>query len=798
MPPDDRANGTRDRNTEDQQPELTEAQGMQDQAAARRRSMLPTMPPAEVPGVRVERFLGSGAFGQVWVGRNLNTGRGVAVKFYLHRGGVNWSLLSREVKNLVQLSGDRYVVQVLEVGWDADPPYYVMELVEGGSLEDLLLRRGRLPLNEAVSLFQKICVGLNHCHGKGGLHCDVKPANILIADDNDPRLADFGQSRMSHDQTPAMGTLFYMAPEQADFNSTPNSAWDVYAAGALLYRMLSGNAPHRDQSLLSQLDTAGSLPGRLARYREAISAAPPAVDSLSRRDVDRPLKRILQKCLHVDPQQRYSNMQQVIDDLKRREAKRQQRPLMVLGIAGPLLLLIATCAYAYRGITGATETATTALRREAFGSNQLAARFAAQTLETEIEHYFHVTESEASRKKFKELVNDTLADPDAKSALAAIGRSATPLAALDKTNERDRLLDNPTRLILNDYLQERLRIYTSEAGQSVHRQLIDSLFVVDSSGTIFASAFGGAVSRDRNSAGRNFAYRTYFNGLLDDLPKTVPLDEVDPLPTTHLSSAFQSTSTGLWKVAISTPIHLQPDVAPHQVDAVFVATINLGDFELLRENDSVRSETWIGQRSGSQVAVLVEARQGPLRGTVLQHPLMDQQRREGRTLSNSRFQVDSELVDQLLEGGDVDYRDPMAQAPGGKTYAGEWLAAMQPVTLPEDPSQASSDVDVPLGPSEALRPGPDPATSPGQKRPTDLLVLVQYRLSDVLGPVGELRKALFREGLTAIAAILLVTVVLWWAVRRSNDDDDDLGANSTRDAAHRDSTAEPGETMTVA
>src|SRR6056297_3177916 len=144
--------------------ELTEAQNPGDQAAAKRLSMQATMPPADVPGVRVERFLGAGAFGQVWVGKDLNTGRGVAVKFYLHRGGVNWSLLSREVKNLVHLSANRHVVQVLEVGWDADPPYYVMELISGGSLQDMLQARGRLPIDEAVEIFRKICVGLNHCH----------------------------------------------------------------------------------------------------------------------------------------------------------------------------------------------------------------------------------------------------------------------------------------------------------------------------------------------------------------------------------------------------------------------------------------------------------------------------------------------------------------------------------------------------------------------------------------------------------------------------------------------------------
>ncbi len=115
--------------------------------------MQATTPPAKVPGYRLTQFLGAGAFGQVWIGRDLNTGRDVAVKFYLHRGGVNWSLLSREVKSLVQLSADRYVVQVLEVGWEAEPPYYVMELISGGSLEDMLKTRTRLPAAEAVEIF---------------------------------------------------------------------------------------------------------------------------------------------------------------------------------------------------------------------------------------------------------------------------------------------------------------------------------------------------------------------------------------------------------------------------------------------------------------------------------------------------------------------------------------------------------------------------------------------------------------------------------------------------------------------
>ena len=102
-------------------------------------------PADAVPGYEPRRFLGAGAYGEVWVAVDRNTGRQVAIKFYAHQGGLDWSILSREVEKLAFLSADRYVVQLLDVGWEADPPYYVMEYVEQGSLEDLLSARGGFP-----------------------------------------------------------------------------------------------------------------------------------------------------------------------------------------------------------------------------------------------------------------------------------------------------------------------------------------------------------------------------------------------------------------------------------------------------------------------------------------------------------------------------------------------------------------------------------------------------------------------------------------------------------------------------
>src|SRR4029077_12270402 len=145
----------------------TQQQSSDEQLRAQALSLKPSRPPTQVPGYEPRKFLGAGAYGEVWVAVDRNTGRQVAIKFYAHQGGLDWSILSREVEKLAFLSADRYVVQLLDVGWEADPPYYVMEYVEEGSLDDRLKRHGTLSASEAVELFEEIAVGLAHAHGKG-------------------------------------------------------------------------------------------------------------------------------------------------------------------------------------------------------------------------------------------------------------------------------------------------------------------------------------------------------------------------------------------------------------------------------------------------------------------------------------------------------------------------------------------------------------------------------------------------------------------------------------------------------
>ena len=168
----------------------------------------------------------------------------------------------------------------------------------------------------------------------------------------------------------------------------------------------------------------------------------------------------------------------------------------------------------------------------------------------------------------------------------------------------------------------------------------------------------------------------------------------------------------------------------------FVATINLGDFQLLQSEEGT-----------NQIVVLVDARKGETRGTVLQHPLLESRDSSGRKLAPVG-KVTPELMSELFTGKDVDYQDPVSKATDGQDYAGDWIAAMQPVVLPQETTDGES------------------ATNAAQ---ADLLVLVQYRLSKALQPVQQMRSSLLWEGAVALLSILTILMTLWYFVRRVSD-----------------------------
>lgn len=717
-------------------------QSVGEQMRAEELSLRSTVPPSQVPGYRMEKLLGQGAFGQVWIATNLNTGRSVAIKFYLHRSGVNWSLLTREVKNLVSMSGNRAIVQVLEVGWDAEPPYYVMELLENGSLDDLIRNRGALPVPRAVELFTDIAMGLNHSHGKGVLHCDLKPANVLLDQDMQPRLADFGQSRLSHEQTPSLGTLFFMAPEQADLNAVPDARWDVYALGAILYCMLVGTPPYRTPDTVSTLDTAGSLPERLKRYRDTIykSHFPRAHYRVP--GMDRWLSAIIDRCLAKKPEDRFDNVQQVIAAIERRRTARLRRPLMILGILGPILLVTIMGLFFWRAVTVAESDLSNELREGALQSNFFAAQSAAGTLESEISGLFRLIEEEARRQTLEDHFSE---------AVEAAGIELLQSLATDgdvPEDSKSQLLAIPARNELDAHLKARLELMRSRGFGATKSTKFDSLFVTDRFGTMLAAAFAGDQSS--SPIGENFAYRSYFTGQTRDLNESTPRKNVQRTKSSHLSVPFKSTTTNRWKIAVSTPISVREKVDDKEriTEGVLVLTINIGDFELLANSPAPKEkkndeENTPAPSQFTGFAVLVDGHEGSREGTILQHPFLSQASRPTEGQADLKFQIDEATLKRLKETGTYRYIDPVSKDKDGKAYEGEWIAAMEKV--------------------EIARRGSDEFE---RRQPTSLLLLVQVPADSITVPVAMMGQKLARLFLFAVIALLAAIVALWLFVFR--------------------------------
>ncbi|HZZ72625.1 MAG TPA: serine/threonine protein kinase [Pirellulales bacterium] len=627
--------------------ELTQPQGGEEQRRAQELSLRRTKPPCDLPGYEPRRFLGAGAFGEVWVALDRNTGRQVAIKFYAHRGGLDWSLLSREVEKLAFLSADRYVVQLLEVGWDAEPPYYVMEYVEQGSLEDRLKNQGPLPAEEAVTLFREVVTGLLHAHGKGVLHCDLKPANVLLDQDLRPRLADFGQSRLSNEQSPALGTLFYMAPEQADLKAMPDARWDVYALGALLYAMLTGSPPHREEKSVALLEDAPDLNERLARYRRWIQGSPAPAKHRAVAGVDRMLAEIIDQCVVANPAARFANVQSVLDALDARTRRRARRPLVVLGAIGPAVLLLVMSLVAWRVSRGLVADSNTALTERALESNRFAAEFVAKAVANEVEKRYAEVEKVANDPLFQEYLSRALTDPDmtmARSQLSNPEEDELVLAHL-----RDDYRKSPTLKPLQRYLDDLNR---------EPQITVASWFVTDAHGLQLAR------TPDDETVGKNFGWRSYFTGMSADEPESWRPDSDDHINDTFLSPVFRSQATNNWVVAISTPVQRN-----HTFLGVVTLTVEVGRLIELKTGEQ-------------QFAVLVDERRGPNRGLILQHPLFER-------VLKARNKLPDHFQDYRISRADlpeeherqVHYADPLAKDPLGADFDRPWLAEEAPVKV---------------------------------------------------------------------------------------------------------------------
>lgn len=199
--------------------------------------------------------IGSGGMGTVWRARDVTLGREVAVKV-LHEGLASDTAFAerfrREARNAAGLAHPN-IVTVYDSGEHEGVPFIVMELVDGESLHARVQRDGPLPVREAVRIARAILGALAHAHARGLVHRDMKPGNVLLAGDGEPKVADFGIAKGLGDGADltrtgsVLGTAAYLAPEQV-WGQEATPASDLYAVGCLMYACLCGAPPFEGDS----------------------------------------------------------------------------------------------------------------------------------------------------------------------------------------------------------------------------------------------------------------------------------------------------------------------------------------------------------------------------------------------------------------------------------------------------------------------------------------------------------------------------------------------------------------------
>ncbi len=300
----------------------TLAQSEQDLAEGRQQSQADGAP--SLPGYRLERPLGAGTFGTVWSGVQLSTGQRVAVKV-LKAAHLDLTGFRREVERLREVSEHPHVITLLDADLGHDPPFFVMPWLTRGSLAAV----GQPSVSQAAAWLEQIAEGLQFTHEKGLLHCDLKPSNLLLDEQGRIRLVDFGQAYARGEARGALGTLGFMAPEQAllgseQAGSTPGARWDVYALGATLYYLLTGRCPRLSEEQRTALSTLHSE-AALKAYRQHLEQNPLLPLRRLNPRVDRDLAAIIESCLALDPAHRTPTAAQVLQDL---EQRRRGDPLL--------------------------------------------------------------------------------------------------------------------------------------------------------------------------------------------------------------------------------------------------------------------------------------------------------------------------------------------------------------------------------------------------------------------------------------------------------------------------------------
>jgi serine/threonine protein kinase len=247
--------------------------------------------------------------GDIYLATDETLGREVAIKLLSDRYAADLGIrerFKREALAAARLSGEPGAITIFDVGEWEDRPFIVMEYLDGGSLEDRLRRDGAQPPAHALAWLEQAAAALDAAHRHGIVHRDVKPANLLLNERGELRVADFGiASAAGMDSMTLTGTVLgtagYLSPEQAS-GERAGPASDLYALGIVAYELLSGERPFERES----------------QTAEAAAHVNAPVPSIAERCENLPheLDRVFQRALAKDPGRRYPSARELVAELR--------------------------------------------------------------------------------------------------------------------------------------------------------------------------------------------------------------------------------------------------------------------------------------------------------------------------------------------------------------------------------------------------------------------------------------------------------------------------------------------------
>jgi serine/threonine protein kinase len=256
--------------------------------------------------------VGSGGFSTVYLGRNMDTNEIIAIKVLgeQHAREPRYVERFRREAGLAERLQHKNVVRILDHGIEDGQHFLIMEFVEGLTLDQIIERRGPLPIGEALSYIRQACAGLDAAHQAGVVHRDIKPANLMITPEGEVKIMDFGIARLESmagltQSGIFMGTPRYISPEMAQGTGADIRS-DLYALGLLLYEMLAGSPPFGADNPWVVL-------------RQQIEEQIPPLHQV-RPDVPEWLEAVIARATAKDPARRFQSPSEMLAGIERQTA----------------------------------------------------------------------------------------------------------------------------------------------------------------------------------------------------------------------------------------------------------------------------------------------------------------------------------------------------------------------------------------------------------------------------------------------------------------------------------------------